>query len=139
MAGQAMKCSIIFVFGILGFLGFTTGCGVKSVPLAVLPITDLNASKYNLEGIKSYNDGKWENAVVHFKSALAVNQKLAESHFNLALTLHKLGRHEEAKLHFEEAGKLEPSNKEIVKSLIYRNHLGLSSVLEKHISGGYRY
>ena len=72
-------------------------------------------------------------------AAVKNDPQLPEAHFNLALTQHKLGLHDQAKEHFQTAGELAPNNKEIVESSTYRNHLGLSSTLEKHLSGGYRY
>jgi Flp pilus assembly protein TadD len=64
---------------------------------------------------------------------------LVEAHFNAALSLHQLDRHQEARQHFQQAGKLGPENRSIINSTLYRNHLGVSSTLERHLSGGYRY
>ena len=72
-------------------------------------------------------------------SAIQVNPLLVEAHFNAALALHQLDRHQEATRYFERAGKLDPDNGFIVNSTLYRNHMGLSSTLERHLSGGYRY
>ena len=124
--------------GIL-FLVVIQGCATTSGPLATLPIVSPKASELNLLGIESYNNGKWEVARQHFEQALQADDQLPEIHFNLALTLHKLEEHEQASQHFEQAGELAPEDQSIVGSSIYRNHLGLSSTLERHISGGYRY
>lgn len=124
---------------VLGCLVMVTGCVTPSGPLAVLPMTSPAAARHNLEGIQQYNAGKWQVAKSRFESAIRADPGLAEAHFNLALTLHELGDHREATIHFKKASELAPANKEIVKSSVYRNHLGLSSTLEKHLSGGYRY
>ncbi len=124
---------------IVGTLSILVGCASKSGPLAVLPISSPSAAQHNLEGIKLYNDGNWKAAEEHFLAAVQVDRQLPEAHFNLALTEHKIGQHDQAKNHFQIAGELAPNNKEIVESSIYRNHLGLSSTFERHISGGYRY
>ena len=124
---------------VLGCLVMATGCATPSGPLAVLPVTSPAAAQRNLDGIQQYNSGKWQAAKRRFESAIQVAPGLAEAHFNLALTLHKLGNHREATVHFKRASELAPANKEIVGSSVYRNHLGLSSTLEKHLSGGYRY
>ena len=134
-----MKRKIIQGLMLIGFLSIVAGCATKTGPLAVLPISSPTAAQHNLEGIKSYNDGNWKAAREHFVSAVKNDPQLPEAHFNLALTEHKLGQHGEAKKHFQTAGELAPTNKEIVESSTYRNHLGLSSTLEKHFSGGYRY
>lgn len=124
---------------VLGGIVFATGCVTPSGPLAVLPMTSPATAHRNLEGIQQYQAGKWQEAKSLFESAIQDDPDLPEAHFNLALTLHKLGDHREATVHFKRAGELAPTNKEIVESSAYRNHLGLSSTLEKHLSGGYRY
>ncbi len=117
----------------------TAGCATPSGPLATLPMTSPVASKFNLAGIKHFNGGQWEEARVEFERAVQVDSNLVEAHFNLALSLHKLGRHDEATREFKIAGELAPKSKQIVNASVYRNHLGLSSTLERHFSGGYRY
>ena len=124
---------------VLGCLVMATGCATPSGPLAVLPMTSPAAARHNLEGIQQYDSGDWQTAKSRFESAIQADPDLAEAHFNLALTLHKLDNHREATIHFKRASELAPANKEIVGSSVYRNHLGLSSTLEKHLSGGYRY
>ena len=123
---------------IFGCLVTLTACATPSGPLAVLPMTSPSAAQQNLEGIQQYNSGNWPEAKRRFESAIQADPDLPEAHFNLALTLHKLEDHQEATVHFKRAGELAPANKEIVGSSPYRNHLGLSSTLEKHLSGGYR-
>ena len=120
-------------------VGGLVGCATVTGPLATLPMVSPSAGQHNLEGIQAYNNGQWEQALPHFESAIQADPSLPEAHFNLALTLHKLGKHEEATQHFQKAGELAPDSKEIVASSVYRNHLGLSSTFEKHISGGYKY
>ena len=128
--------SLLLVLGVSILIG---SCATPTGPLATLPISSPQASQLNLEGIEEYNRGQWELARKKFELALQADPQLPEAHFNLALTLHKLELHEQATTHFRLAGKLDPNNKEIVDSTIFRNHLGLSSTLERHFSGGYRY
>ena len=126
-------------FAILSLVGILGGCVTSAGPLATLPTVSPNASQRNLEGIQLYQKGEWEEARLAFEAAVQHDPTLPEAHFNLALTLHKLGSHEKAKTHFSLAGQLAPDNKDIVESSLYRNHLGLSTTLEDHMSGGYRY
>ncbi len=116
-----------------------SGCFPQPVPLAILPMEEPEAAELNLKGIDQYHVGEWEAALELFQSALRVNSSLVEAHFNAALALHQLDRHQEAKEHFQQAGKLAPDNRSIINSTLYRNHLGVSSTLERHLSGGYRY
>jgi len=111
------------------FLAVLAGCATKSGPLAVLPISSPTAAQHNLEGIQLYNDGKWQEAKSRFESATRADSTLPEAFFNLALTEHKLGLHEQAKKHFTMAGEIAPKNKAIVESSLYRDHLGLSSIV----------
>ena len=134
-----MRLGIVQYFRFLPFLVLMVGCAIKPGPLAVLPMPSPVAAQHNLEGIKFYNNGNWKEAEKRFKYSIREDSSLPEAYFNLALTQHKLGQHDQAKQHFKIAGELAPKNKEIVDSSIYRNHLGLSSTFERHISGGYRY
>jgi len=115
------------------------GCFPQSVPLAILPMAEPEAAALNLKGIDQYHVGEWEAVLQFFQSAIQVNPMLIEAHFNAALALHQLDRHQEATQYFQRAGELDPENGSIVTSILYRNHLGLSSTLERHLSGGYRY
>lgn len=92
-----------------------------------------------MRGVNQYHVGAWEATLESFQAALRNNPSLVEGHFNAALALHQLGRHQEARGHFQQAGALDPKNQYILNSILYRNHLGLSSTLEQHLSGGYRY
>ena len=115
------------------------GCFPQSVPLAILPMAEPEAAVLNLKGIDQYHVGEWEAAFQFFQSAIQVNPMLVEAHFNAGLALHQLDRHQEATQYFQRAGELDPDNASIVTSTLYRNHVGLSSTLERHLSGGYRY
>ncbi|MGD9852989.1 MAG: tetratricopeptide repeat protein [Nitrospirales bacterium] len=111
----------------------------KSFPLATLPLEHPRAAQANLAGIDYYQQGEWGKALIKFQEALALDDNFPEAHFNAALTLHQLERHEEATRHFQRAGELAPDREAVVKSSLYRNHLGLSSTFERHLSGGYGY
>ncbi len=115
------------------------GCFPQAVPLATLPLAQPEAAALNLKGIDQYHVGEWEAALQLFQSSIHVNPLLVEAHFNAALALHQLDRHQEATRYFQQAGVLDPENQSIIGSTLYRNHVGLSSTLERHLSGGYRY
>jgi tetratricopeptide (TPR) repeat protein len=123
----------------VGCVLMLSGCFPQSVPLAILPLDNPEAGELNLKGIDQYHLGKWEAALQFFQSAIQVNPALVEAYFNAGLALHQLERHNEATQYFQRAGELDPDNGSIITSTLYRNHLGLSSTLERHLSGGYRY
>lgn len=133
-----MKITWSFPFVVLWVL-MGQGCVKATGPLATLPIVSPTASELNLSGIQAYNDGQWELAQQRFEDALRADDQLPEVYFNLALTFHKLEKHQQATEYFHKAGELAPRNDSIIQSLVYRNHLGLSSTFERHMSGGYRY
>ncbi len=79
----------------------------------------------NNEGVGHFKEGHWEISAKHFKEAIAAGPKLAEAHYNLALTLDKMGDHGGATQHFGEALKLGPDNPKIKDSKILKDHLGM--------------
>jgi len=87
-----------------------------------------NAAQHNSEGIAHYEMGHLPVARDHFASAIEVDPNLAESHFNLALTLAKLDLHSEATTHFEKAAELAPGNSAITQSSAYKDHTTSSSL-----------
>lgn len=126
--------------GVIGLMMLLlSGCALfadRPEPLAVLPIISPQASRHNLAGIQAYHAGKWDLAKQEFSTAIQHDPTLAEAHFNLALTFHQLGDHQQAAIHFKKAGELAPHNREILASSWYRHHLGLSSTFERHGRGG---
>lgn len=98
-------------------------CATPSMPLATTAGTDPEAAKHNAEGIDHYNQGHWGIAKTHFEAAIKADPKAAEAHYNMALTLDKLGSHAEATDHFKNAAELAPGNSEITGSLAYKNHV----------------
>jgi len=93
-----------------------------SVPLATTPGSNATVAQHNSEGIAQYEMQRWSVAREHFASAIEADPNLAESHFNLALVLHKLAVHSEATTHFKKAAELAPNNSVITQSSVYRNH-----------------
>ena len=79
----------------------------------------------NNEGVGHYKEGHWKTSLKHFEEAVTAGPKLAEAHYNMALTLDKLGDHGGATTHFGEALKLAPDNPKIKDSKILKDHLGM--------------
>jgi len=109
-------------------------CATASLPLATSAGVDPAAAKHNAEGIEQYTMGHWDGAKTHFEAAIRVDPGLAEAHYNLALTLDKLGAHAEATDHFKKAGELAPGYSAITNSSAYRSHVGPPP---RDRSGGY--
>ena len=81
------------------------------------------AHKHNLEGINHYNQGHYDVALKHFKTASKIDPTAGEAHYNEALCLDKLGQHGEAAMHFKAAQKNARGNKKILDSGILKAHL----------------
>ena len=87
--------------------------------------SDSAGQGHNASGIKHYNKEHWDVAEEHFQEAVKADEKLAEAHYNLALSLDKLARHGEATQHFKKALDLAPDNSAIADSKILKSHLGM--------------
>lgn len=79
----------------------------------------------NDEGIGHYQQSHWDVAESHFRKAVQTDPNLAEAHFNLALALDKMGKHEDAKAEFKKAADLASNKPEIKDSPILKQHLGM--------------
>jgi Tfp pilus assembly protein PilF len=80
-----------------------------SLPLAAacrLPL----ASKTLGNGVAAARADRWDDAVVHWKNALAQNPGSAAAHNNLAIAYEKKGAWEEARKEYEAALGLAPDN-----------------------------
>jgi Flp pilus assembly protein TadD len=78
----------------------------------------------NDEGVGHYKQGHWDVATDWFKKAVTADANLAEAHYNLALSLDKMGKHEDATAAFKKAADLAPANPAIKDSPILKKHLG---------------
>ena len=78
----------------------------------------------NDEGVGHYKQGHWDVATDWFKKAVKADANLAEAHYNLALSLDKMGKHEDATAAFKKAADLAPANPTIKDSPILKKHLG---------------
>jgi Flp pilus assembly protein TadD len=79
----------------------------------------------NDEGVSQYKQGHMDVATTAFQKAIKADPKLAEAHYNLGLSLDKMGNHEEATAAFKQAAALAPANPAIKDSPILKKHLGM--------------
>ena len=79
----------------------------------------------NDEGVGHYRQGHWDVAEGHFRKAVKADANLAEAHFNLGLTLDKIGKHDDATAEFKKAAELAPTKTAIKESPILKKHLGM--------------
>ncbi len=107
---------------VVGLAILYCGCIAETLPLVAPPNANPTAAQYNAKGIAHYKEGYWALARARFTSAIKTDPNLAESHFNLALTLDKLDLNTEATTHFKKAAELAPDNSAITQSSTYRNY-----------------
>ncbi|MEO7862293.1 MAG: tetratricopeptide repeat protein, partial [Nitrospirales bacterium] len=96
------------------------GCASdKPVPLTALappPNVDAQVLQFMTEGKSFFEKGQWEAARQQFQLAVQQQADLAEAHYNLGLSMDKMGDQVGAKKHFIEAANLAPGNKVIWNS-----------------------
>ena len=106
----------IGVFGVVGI-------GNAASPLKTGPGANAGAAAHNDEGIEHYNQEHWDVAYEHFLEAVKADKNAAEAHYNLALSLDKMGQHMDAAKHFKHAADLGKDNPDIQNSGILHGHL----------------
>ena len=73
-------------------------------------------------GNQAFAAGQWAAAKQHYEKAIGVQKTLAEAHYNLALTLDRLGQSKQAEAHYTEAANYAPGHQVIWNSRIYRRY-----------------
>ena len=88
---------IVFSIFVLGwvFISAPTFADDKPLPLPASKESIPEANQHHTEGVENFNQGNYEEAYKHFRNVLKIAPS-AESYFNGALSLHKLGFSKEA-------------------------------------------
>ena len=76
------------------------------------------AAKKNLEGIKAYREGKYEEALERFLNAKGINADLAALKSNTASALYQMKKYKEA---LEEFSRIDPAKTNIPKAGFFYN------------------
>jgi hypothetical protein len=110
----------ILIIGVYVLVMVMAGCASdKPAPLTTLappPSVDPQILKLFNEGSRFFQEGQWEAARHQFQTAVQQQADLAEAHYNLALSIDRMGDQAEAKKHYIEAANLAPGNKVIWNS-----------------------
>ena len=111
---------VVSLFIMVGFLFVlpASAAGVLDAPAG----TDSGAAMHNAGGVASFKGGDWSGAAGHFSEAVSIDKKFAVGHYNLGVTMDKMGRHGEASGHFQHALKYGKGNKDITESKILKAH-----------------
>ncbi|QPJ64336.1 MAG: hypothetical protein G3M78_02555 [Candidatus Nitrohelix vancouverensis] len=81
---------------------------------------DESAQLENALGISNFNIGRYSEALSHFETASKKDSSVGEYHFNEAMALDKLGKHELAAKHFGAAQANAQGNARITESKILK-------------------
>jgi len=76
------------------------------------------AAKKNLEGIKAYREGKYDEALERFLNARGINADLAALKSNTASALYQMKKYKEA---LEEFSRIDPAKTDIPKAEFFYN------------------
>lgn len=91
---------------------------------ALKPLSGSKVEKQVNKGVELFTRGQWQAAQKHFQSAVDADPRSPEAHYNLALTLDKMGDRQKAKKHFEQAASLGRYNPFIRNSKILKKRMG---------------
>lgn len=129
---QAAVLLALVLFAVGSFVGCEssqTGGGTKkagTAPDAPLYAPASSAARTeNDEGVGHYQQGHWDVAMEHFQKAVKADANSAVVHYNVALTLDKMGKHEEATASFKKALELAQNDPVIKDSEILKKHVGM--------------
>ncbi|MBP7143347.1 MAG: tetratricopeptide repeat protein [Opitutaceae bacterium] len=86
---------------------------VELRPLHAAAGTSVAVSQQLEQGNQLFAQQDWAGARQVYVATIKADQTLAEAHYNLALTLERLGEKAEAKKHYVAAANLAPGNKVI--------------------------
>ena len=93
-------------------------------PMKLPAGANADANMHNDEGIMHWGKGHYDVALTHFQAASKIDGSIAETHFNEAICLDKLGKHGDATMHFKAAKKNAKGNAAILNSPILNGHIG---------------
>lgn len=119
-----MNKILISLYALVFLIVFPLSVMAGEGPMALPEGSNASADMHNKAGITNFNKGDYEEALKHFQEASAADKSIAETHFNEAVTLDKLGKHGDATMHFKAAKKHAKGNEKILNSPILNKHIG---------------
>jgi len=91
-----------------------TGCGKSAPAIGTLQApagTKPEVVQQLEQGNARFASRDWAGAEQAFRRTITADPTLAEAHYNLAVTLDRMGNQSEARKHYMEAANLAPGNK----------------------------
>ena len=123
VGGQTMCLSGIAIFLVL-LASCAGGHNHKHQDQVLPPPQNANseAATAMMEGNRLFEDHQWTAALPKYEKAIRIQPKLAEAHYNLALTLYRKGSMLSARPHFVEAANLAPGHPVIWNAPPFRKY-----------------
>jgi Tfp pilus assembly protein PilF len=115
-----MKSRVLIVLGLCGALGCASPKAPPSSVLAAPTGSPSDTVAKLEEGNRLFVTKDYARAEQSYRQTIAAHPTLAEAHYNLAVTLDRMGNRGEAKKHYMEAANLAPGNKVIWDSPPFR-------------------
>lgn len=115
-----MNSRVLIVLGLCGALGCASPKAPPSSVLAAPTGSPSDMVAKLEEGNRFFVTKDYARAEQSYRQTIAAHPTLAEAHYNLAVTLDRMGNRGEAKKHYMEAANLAPGNKVIWDSPPFR-------------------
>ena len=107
---RAFRWAVLVMMAVVGCASQHT---VEVRPLHAAAGTSAVVSQQLEQGNQLFAQQDWAGAQQVYLATIQADQTLAEAHYNLALTLERLGEKAEARKHYVAAANLAPGNKVI--------------------------
>lgn len=122
MEWAGLRCSLL-IGGVIMATVACSGLTQKPPPTLQAPVgSNPSAARAVQEGNRLFAMEQWGAAQNHYAQAIQTQPDLAEAHYNLALTLEKLGNTQQAHDHYIQAANLAPGHKVIWDSPVLRKY-----------------
>jgi hypothetical protein len=87
---------VMLVLAALCFLSLPLTSFAGEGPMSLPAGSNAGAVKHNMEGIDHWGQGHYDVALKHFQAASKADSSIAQTHFNEAICLDKLGRQDDS-------------------------------------------
>jgi Flp pilus assembly protein TadD len=128
LIGFMVTAGLIYGSTLTGCDGDIGASTAKNAPsfgdTAIVAVGTSPGRSANDDGVAHYQEKRWNEAEQQFRKAAEIDPQSAEAHYNLGLTLDKMGDHEAAAESFKKVVVLAPKSSPLRASVILKEHVG---------------
>ena len=95
---------------------------------STLVLSQTNSTEYFNSGVNLYNNGKYEEAIVQFKSIIENGEHSETLYFNLGNSFYKINDIANSIYFYEKALILSPKDKDILNNLAYSQNMLIDKI-----------